>query len=194
MKDISIDVDADICIGAALALLLLPLQWLTAFFAAAAIHELCHIAAIYFNGGRILDIRIGMSGMRIDTQFSTAWSEFFSALAGPAGSFLLILLIRVFPRLAVCGCIHGIFNLIPVYPMDGGRALYCMASNLFSEKVGRRMIILTEGIALVALTALSVWGAIYMHMGILTLLVGGMIAHRMLLGKFSCKEACQRVQ
>ena len=51
-------------------------------------------------------------------------AELICALAGPGGSLLLGL--APIPELAVCGLIQGLFNLIPLMPMDGGRALGCL--------------------------------------------------------------------
>ncbi len=108
---------------AALLLLTVPLDWLAAALGAAAFHELCHILAIRALGGRVLGLRIGLTGAVIDAELPVGWREPVCALSGPAGSFLLLMLCRVAPKLALCGLVQGAFNLLPIYPMDGGRAL-----------------------------------------------------------------------
>lgn len=121
-----IRVDSFSCFFAALLLLILPLQWMVAACLAAVFHELCHIGAIYLTGGQVYRLHIGVGGARIQTDFSSPGQELLCALAGPAGSLLLLLLYRKYPRLALCGGVQGFFNLLPVYPRDGGRALSCV--------------------------------------------------------------------
>ena len=47
-------------------------------------------------------------------------------LAGPIGSLLLLLYIRWIPRIAFCALVQTIYNLLPIYPLDGGRAIRCL--------------------------------------------------------------------
>lgn len=116
------------CILAAFLLLAVPLKWLLAAWMAAIIHELCHIAAIHACGGSVCEIKVGAGGAILETASMTAGRELLCALAGPLGSLLLTLLLRHLPELAICGLIQGIYNLLPLYPLDGGRSLRCLFS------------------------------------------------------------------
>ncbi len=118
----------------AVLLLILPLNWMLGALFAAGFHELCHILAILLTGGCVHAIRIGIQGAVIHTSPMERRQELLCAVAGPAGSLLLWILYPVMPRLALCGLIHGLFNLIPVYPLDGGRALFCVLCGLFDEE------------------------------------------------------------
>ena len=120
---VEFSVSAGGCIFGALALLLLPLKLLIAACAAAAIHELSHILALRLFRVPVLRMTLGSGGAVIETAPLLPWQELICAAAGPAGSLLCLLAARCFPLLALCGCIQGLYNLLPIFPMDGGRIL-----------------------------------------------------------------------
>lgn len=140
-----IEVTPGFCILWALLLLTLPLRLLMAAAAAAVFHELCHVAAVRLLGGEILFLKIGAGGMVMDTTPFSAWQELVCALAGPGGSFLLTVLGAHFPYLALWGFFQGCFNLLPIFPLDGGRALRCVVvlvkntlqSGVFRSTIGK---------------------------------------------------------
>lgn len=129
-----IHVDGILYISTALLLLLLPMKWLVSVAIAVFVHEFCHLAALFFVRGRIRRITITSSGCEIITESLGEVQQFFSILAGPIGSLCLILFRRFAPELAVCGLFHGIYNLIPVLPFDGGRLLQIILLRIIPEK------------------------------------------------------------
>jgi Zn-dependent protease len=119
------------CILSALLLLILPFKLVLAAFFAAAIHELFHLLALVACRIPILQINITTGGAIIQTPPIAPLQELLCTIAGPAGSLLCLLFSRSFPLLALCGLIQGLYNLIPLYPLDGGRILKCAAQICF---------------------------------------------------------------
>ena len=189
----SVQVDPWTYVLGALLVLLLPLNWLLAAVAAAAFHELCHWLCIRLLGGRVFRLRIGPGGAVIETGLSGRGRELLCALAGPAGSLLLVSLCRVLPKLAICAGIQGLFNLLPVYPLDGGRALRCGLELLF-PKNGRRISALAETGLLFVLAGLAVWGAFAFSLGLLPVIGAALLILKAILRKIPCKRSQIGVQ
>ena len=133
-----IRMDGSSWIFLAVLTLLLPVNWVISAVIAAAVHELCHIAALRILDIPVLGIRIGASGAILDTGTMTCPQELLCALAGPAGSLLLFLLLHVCPRIALCGLMQGLYNLLPIFPLDGGRAIKCGIRMLMGKRPCKR--------------------------------------------------------
>lgn len=95
---------------------------------ACVIHELGHWVMIMLMGGKVRALRLTVVGaeMKLDTQHSLSYGrEVAAALAGPAANLLTAWISvlggwHLFAGLNLC---FGVLNLIPVFPLDGGRAL-----------------------------------------------------------------------
>ena len=118
----------------AILLLMIPLRWILAAFLAAGFHELGHCLAVELLGGTILEANVSARGAKLRAAPMSPERELLCVLAGPAVSVALFGLRRLFPRIAVCALIQGVFNLLPIYPLDGGRAVRCLGE-LWSRKV-----------------------------------------------------------
>lgn len=127
----SFKITAAACIFGALALMILPLRWLLALMIAAAVHELFHCIALKVCGIPIHSVTIDFGGAVIETGEIAPGMETICALAGPVGSFSLLLLAQWMPLTALFGAVQGIYNLLPIYPMDGGRALRSLLELIF---------------------------------------------------------------
>lgn len=110
----------------ALLFLTIPINWLLAAASAALFHELCHLAVIVLLKEKVHHIHVSLSGILIHTSFSDDKKELLAALAGPLGSFALLSLCHIYPRLALCAFAQGLFNLLPLHSLDGGRVLLCI--------------------------------------------------------------------
>lgn len=131
-----IDTDAFAYFLGALAVLILPLRWIWAVLIAATCHELGHIIAVWLLKGKIMSLRVGIGGAVITTSSMEPWKGLVSTLAGPAVSFVLAGFMGRFPRVAFTALMQGMYNLLPLYPLDGGRAVEIISKHIMSEKTG----------------------------------------------------------
>ena len=173
------------CVLLALALLVLPLPWLAAAVTAALFHELCHGAVAVALGGSMGVIRLGERGATMEVGGLSNGRELLAAAAGPVGSLGLLLLGRCFPRLALCGLVQGLYNLLPIYPLDGGRILFCLIRFRHSEgvalKICRRIGALAGALAGLGL----LWLGLY---------PGAILVLWMATRNITCKDGKLRVQ
>lgn len=123
----------DFCLLIALSLFILPVQWIVGWVLAAAIHELSHILMLRILRIRILSLSLGAGGATITSEPMKPFQELLCALAGPVGGLSALLLLRLMPQVALSAAVQSLYNILPVYPLDGGRALKCAAACIFGE-------------------------------------------------------------
>lgn len=109
------------------------------FFASVLLHELGHsIIALHFElPVRSITLFIFGGVAQITTEPRSAWSEFWIAIAGPIVSIALALffylieplvagvepLLALVKYLSYINLVLALFNLVPGFPLDGGRVL-----------------------------------------------------------------------
>lgn len=141
------------------------------------LHELGHSLVAMAFGCRVRDITLMMMGgcATLLSMPRKAWQEFLVALAGPAVSLVLALIglltpVRVvgtsafrssfdsflFYQIGVLNAVLFLFNLLPAFPMDGGRVLRAFLQQFFMSRVKATWVASRIGRALAVLFALSV--------------------------------------
>ena len=91
---------------------------------AMALHELAHAAAMLACGGRIRRLTLRFADLYLEAAGLGYRQEFFAALAGPLANLACGAAFRVrWPAFAAYSLILGLYNLLPVWPLDGGRLL-----------------------------------------------------------------------
>lgn len=101
-----------------------------ALLAAAAVHEAGHVIALLMVGSAPEGIRFQFSGpVIIYQQPHSKWKTVIASLSGPTfGVLLFFLLQSIWPICAEVSLLLSAVNLLPVFPLDGGRALQAMLS------------------------------------------------------------------
>lgn len=182
-----------VCIGGALALLILPLRWIFAVILAAVIHELFHLTALRLCGVSIHGITVGLGGAVIGTGPISPIGEFVCALAGPLGSFVLVPFAKWIPLTALCGMLQGIFNLLPVYPLDGGRALRCILQILWPSACDK-VCSLLKWFVTGGLLAFGIYAFGMLRLGAGIVIVMLIALHKIIKIKIPCKDGRLGVQ
>lgn len=155
---------------------------LISFLLAAALHEGAHVAALCLMGAGVKKLRLTAVGAELvlDGREKQSYGrEFWAAAAGPACSLSIGLLFsKLLPGWALfagANLILGLFNLLPLDPLDGGQMVRTGLSVLLSPQAGERAAehlswitcgaLLAAGVCLwlrtgynITLLAAGVWG------------------------------------
>jgi Zn-dependent protease len=110
------------------------LLWIPVLFLSIVLHELAHagmIAAFGYGSSQIM--LAGLGGVTLNKRAARPWHDMVISAAGPAASFIIAfgaaaargrahdpMLAAFLPLLATANVAWGVFNLIPVAPLDGG--------------------------------------------------------------------------
>lgn len=109
---------------ACLSFYLWPGRGFRAWALLCALHEMGHLAALALCGVRVERLRLRVLGAVIETGPCANRDEALCALAGPAVNLIICFALRrCCPGAALLSLAIALCNLLPVYPLDGGRAL-----------------------------------------------------------------------
>ena len=128
---------------------------------AALLHELGHWAVLRLWGAPVTALRISVFGaeMTVDGAGLSYGRELAAVLAGPAVNLLAGLLLAHLGDPAAAGAhlVLCAFNLLPVRPLDGGRALYLLAGWAAGPAAGEAVCRWAGGCAALSLATALVW-------------------------------------
>lgn len=122
---------------------LLPLRWCVRLALTVTVHELGHVAALILCGAQVCGLRMEGCGLVLRcTPTEGALRTVTAALAGPAAGAGLFCILRGLGYIA-CAELSLLFscvNLLPMLPLDGGRALYAALAALAGERAAERTL------------------------------------------------------
>ncbi len=94
------------------------------FLLAVITHELGHILAVISLGERVTALTLRLGGAALETSPLSYRKELLCSLTGPVSGLLVGCLFRkYYPWFWYWTALHSAYNLLPIYPLDGGRAL-----------------------------------------------------------------------
>lgn len=173
------------------------------FFLSLLTHEFMHVFAARRYGIRCREIRIMMlgAGAMLDNVGDSPGKTFFIAVVGPltsfvlAAAFLAVLMVGVGSEAikiivtfgVVINLIMGAFNVIPMYPLDGGRLAHAVAWKITGdEHRARRIAVMLSRTLIVGLILWSVYELVQGRLPVFAMLWRGLIA--MLLWSMGSQE------
>ncbi len=119
-------------------------------FLSSAVHELAHLTALLALKGEVTTVSFEAFGIRITrVDALLVWEELVVLLAGPLANLLLLLLcvssnLQSVSLISAVNLWIGVFNLLPVGALDGGRvASLILVKILGEQKGGRAAIVLS---------------------------------------------------
>lgn len=168
-----------------LLLLLVPFPWLLGWMIAVTFHELCHYAAVKLCGGEVYSLDLNPGGANMQCSTMTSSKAIFCVLFGPLGGLLPMLFGGVFPELALCSFLLSVYNLLPILPLDGGRALKIFLGD-------GKLFCVVQWTALILLTIILLYFAYLLHFLFLPLTMICGLWFRS--GKIPCKDSVYKLQ
>ena len=143
-----------------LALLILPIRWVLAWLFAVAVHEMGHFLSLKAMKVPIYSVSISQNGAIIASGELSGAQELICGLSGPLAGLGLTLLSRWLPCCAVCAFLQSLFNLLPIYPLDGGRAVRVISTYL----TGTRCTAIIEKTILFIMCAMALYIIVHFHL------------------------------
>ena len=190
----SVTITPNTCIYAAIILLVVPLPWCFAWLLCTFCHEFFHCLALLLFEKPIESITFDTLGAQIKTTQLRPVETVICALAGPFSGFLLMLLCRKIPQVALCAFFQTAFNLLPLCPLDGGRALEGLVSLLLPEKWISPVMKILEVTVFSLLFAIGVLSVLVWKLGIVPLMITAFLLIQRKKRKIPCKCRLCKVQ
>lgn len=158
-----------------------PWGYFLPFCAAMAVHELGHILALRLCGVPIRRLRLDLSGAVLETGATDYRRELICAMAGPAVNLLALLLPPLFSGFAQCCLLLALFNLLPIPPLDGGRALRALLLLRCSTAAAFRILTLVVLLSAAALMLAALCLSVRQDWGLWPVAAAGLVLLRMAL-------------
>lgn len=140
--------------------------WAAVMLFSIAIHEMAHWLAMKAFGVEVESIRFSAFGIDLHRSPRTQtcyWRDIIIYACGPLVNFLVFYIGRYYFygefwfQTAVFNLVIGLFNCIPIVPLDGGQILSLLAQRFCSPRAAERGMQLLGGIALSVVTGAALF-------------------------------------
>lgn len=149
-----------------------PAGTFSAFLLGVTLHEAAHLLCLRLAGIEIERISFSLCGASIYTRPMKSRVEILVAAAGPGLNFLLfLLLVRQMPIAALVNLCLAVYNMLPFYPLDGGRILRALLHMLLSDRAADLIERIMGGLCLLALCAAACYATCALHAGLWPILL-----------------------
>lgn len=137
------------------------------FLVSAALHEGGHLLAIRLLRVPFYGMELRATGAVIHTGLQSPGKEAICTAAGPlTNAVLLLALFHRLPEVAFVNLLLLVYNLLPVYPLDGGRLLRLALCVLFGAEAGERTSEICSSALIVAAVICGVVMTCVLHLGL----------------------------
>ena len=131
-------------------------------FAFTAIHEVGHLICGLILGLKPKTIKIMPMGLSIlfKNEQLKWWKELLVCIAGPIVNFFIALItynIKAQYLIIYTNILIGVFNLLPVIPLDGGRAIKAILKRLLCYKKANKYISLISYATMVVISIIGLF-------------------------------------
>lgn len=157
---VSVKVGFSFLVFNALIFLIRDSRLIMAFYAACAIHEAGHLAALRLTGGSVAGLELSGAGIRIDTRKNCTYSvrsRLFVLIAGPAANIIVYVFFcncgGVFPLLNLAA---ALYNMLPYRSLDGGAIIALFTLGTPHERTAELMIGAVKVIIIAAALAVMI--------------------------------------
>lgn len=136
---------------------------LTAFLSAALAHELGHLTAMWAVGADVRTLRLTPSGPVIEYSGLCSRRQEMGLIAAGPGAGLVFALVcfwlgtAYFSYAGAIALLATLFNLLPVYPMDGGRLLRLLLEEAMPERTAAVVVRLCGNLCALGVIFTGLW-------------------------------------
>lgn len=156
-----------------------PAQTFAPFLLSITLHEAGHLLALRLLGAKVHKLRLSVCGAVLITEPLPYAKEMIAAAAGPAVNILLLAAaMSREPMLALVNLCLCAYNLLPFYPLDGGRILRAVLRLLLSERAADVIERVIAGACLLVLIALACYLTCVWHAGLWPIIVCALLLLR----------------